>query len=47
MDVFAINFEHFAHKPIFSRIFPCGRENAVSLGCAEISGSGGRCAPIG
>src|SRR5260370_34502141 len=32
---------------LFSGIFPCGRENAVSLGCAAMRGSGGLCAPIG
>jgi hypothetical protein len=47
MDLFAMNFDDFELQPDISRIFPCGRENAVTLGCAEIRGSGGLCAPIG
>src|SRR5260370_39928117 len=48
MDLFSMNFEHFCAQteffPVFSRV---AGKNAVSLGCAEIRGNGGLCAPIG
>jgi hypothetical protein len=32
MDVFAINFEHFAHKPIFFPYFPVWQGKCRQLG---------------